>query len=77
MSKATLRRAAQCMALCAAVWPLAGPPHGPARAAARPVPAAMQPSAPCHAAVVNKYLEPGMSRSLGPAGGITAGAVKG
>jgi hypothetical protein len=75
MSRAHLRRAAECLALCAAVWPLARASGGPARAAARPVPAAMQSCAPCHAAVVARYLDHGMSRSVGRPEGITTGTV--
>jgi len=39
------------------------------------VPTALQPCAACHAAVVDRYLEHGMSRSIGPAEGVTAGTV--
>jgi hypothetical protein len=47
----------------------------PARAAARQVPGGLQACAGCHAAVVNKYLEHGMSRSIGRAEGISPGVV--
>ena len=69
------RHTALCLALCAAALPLLRGGDPAVRAAPRPVPSGLQPCAVCHAAVVNRYLEHGMSRSIGRAEGITPGAV--
>ena len=64
------------MAVCAAVMALLpGPSVRGAGPATRPVPKAMESCAACHAAVVKKFLEHGMSRSVGRAEGITPGVV--
>jgi predicted CXXCH cytochrome family protein len=68
-------RVAGWLSACGATLALIPGSSTPAPAAGRAVPAAVQPCAGCHTEIVTSFLGHGMSRSLGPAGGVTAGVV--